>query len=35
VIKYLLAATVALPFLIAEPRNGEELIREMHDRYAG
>lgn len=33
-IKYLLATAAALPILLAEPRNGEELIREMHDRYA-
>jgi len=35
VIKYLLATAVVLPLLLTPPRNGEELIREMHERYAG
>lgn len=34
-LKYLLAAAVALPLIVAEPKNGEDLVREMHSRYDG
>lgn len=33
-LKYLLAASISLPMLLAQPpKNGEDLIREMHDQY--
>lgn len=33
-LKYFLAAAVALPFVVTPPKTGEDLIREMHARYA-
>jgi hypothetical protein len=34
VLKYLLAASISLPILLAQPpKTGEDLIREMHDKY--